>query len=47
MDKCPDCNGERIEKVIIKFMNNQEQKVNLCRDCKKIFREVENLKNNE
>lgn len=36
--KCPYCKSEKIEQVTIKFENNQEQSVRLCRDCKKIFR---------
>lgn len=38
---CPYCKSEKIEPVVIRFMNGQEQKVGLCKDCKKIFKKEE------
>ena len=36
--KCPNCKSEKIQPIVIKFSNEQEQKVMLCNECKKIFK---------
>ena len=36
--KCPYCKSEKTEVVVIRFSNNQEQRVNLCKECKRVFR---------
>ena len=42
--KCPYCKSENVEQVTIKFGSETEQKVSLCRDCKRISRnEKENV----
>jgi len=38
---CPYCKSKKIEPVVIRFSNEQEQRVMLCQDCKKIFRKKE------
>jgi len=35
--KCPYCKSEKIQPVVIRLSNNQEQKVMLCNKCHKIF----------
>lgn len=35
---CPNCKSEKTEPVVIRLSNEQEQKVMLCNECKKIFR---------
>lgn len=40
--KCPYCDSQNTQKVIIRLSNGQEQKLILCNKCKKIFRENEN-----
>jgi len=41
-NKCPYCKSENTEQVTIKFGSETEQKVSLCRDCKKIFGKGQN-----
>lgn len=36
--KCPYCKSEKTEPIIIRLSNQQEQKVMLCNECKKIFK---------
>lgn len=36
MKNCPYCKSERTEDIVIRFSNGQEQRVVLCRECKKI-----------
>ena len=42
-NQCPYCKSEKIEEVVIRFRYGQEQSVNLCQSCKKIFKKgIEN-----
>ena len=36
--QCPYCSSEKVEDVVIRFKGGMEQRVNLCQDCKKIFK---------
>lgn len=40
-NKCPYCKSEKTEDIVIRFMNGQEQRVKLCKECKKIYRKGE------
>jgi len=35
-NNCLYCKGKNIQKVVIRFSNDQEQRVILCKDCHKI-----------
>ena len=37
MKNCPFCKSEKTEAIVIRFSNQQEQRVMLCRECKRIF----------
>jgi len=37
MKNCPYCESKRVEEIVIRFVNGNEQRVNFCLDCKKIF----------
>jgi len=39
---CPYCKSDKTEDIVIRFSNKQEQRVMLCRECKKIFRRDKN-----
>lgn len=36
--KCPYCKSEKVEDIVIRFSNHQEQRVMLCMKCKKIYK---------
>ena len=38
---CPYCGCEKTDEVVIKLATQQEQKVRLCNQCKKIFKKEE------
>jgi len=35
-ENCPYCKSKNIQKVMIRFSDDQEQRVILCKDCHKI-----------
>ena len=37
-NKCPNCKSEKTEPIVIRFSNEQEQRVILCNECKRIFK---------